>query len=239
MAKRVIQTGIGDLDKDLSLLFKFAEGEEHAALLDVIKDQAILPKNFLERIPKDLISLCLALASPTNFQFILQKSNKKSHEILHEAKRLVEKDFIGLLEHPTVLKILQEQNKEKKSPALNLNVISRVSAVPIWFGKPPMVPSVRIGLLDKRDKILLDTSLDWQDLAFLIRALTEILADQLDDGLSLFKKKFLDLPFKEKLAEDIQGIEKQLERLKKTAPNFGLTSIPADTSGRVLPVAKT
>ena len=84
------------------------------------------------------------------------------------------------------------------------------------------VPAVRMGLRERRKKLLLDTTVDWDDVLFLAAGLVTLLAEQFERWESLQEGGQLELPDREEMSEKIGRLEASLKRVKKLAPSYGV-----------------
>jgi len=217
-----INTGNEMLDSDLKELFQVAAGPRLQAVHGAIKKRNLSEPDFAKIAPPSVIRVTHALTDPENFKSLLKQCPVEVHPLLKKAKGLAQKEFSDLPSHPAASRILEKEAEDKK-PRLNYNTISRISWISEWVGKPPkLLPTVRIGLRDRRDELLLDTTVDWDDLLYLIQGLSRILTEHMEESLELGRASLLEIPDKGELSNKIGNTRANLDRLLELAPEFDI-----------------
>lgn len=220
--RKDLKTGIKGLDKDLKVLFDICESKKLVTIKNAIANKKISNDDFAKVVPESLVRLALALTGP-QFNLFLDDVYKNSIPLVKQAKSLIEKHFGNLFENEAAKSLLKKHTEEPedKGESLADKVISRVSHYRVWEGNPPeLTPAVHIGFKNKKGKILFDSTLDWEDLSFVLEALAEVLAGLLDKGKSLAKDKQIDLSDAQKVGERIRKTLEEFEKIKKLAPTY-------------------
>jgi hypothetical protein len=164
--------------------------------------------------------LAFALEGPS-FQVNLENLPHRSHRLLYKAKSLLKEYFPTLVTHPAAIAVIRAQPEEPSSRDEATNDISSLNYIFTWFGPPPRLhPAVRLIFRNADRKILLDSTTEWRNLAFLASTLTGVFAILLKNGERLAKE--IDLSNVSDLARRIGEIELNLEIIKKSAPKYGI-----------------
>jgi hypothetical protein len=105
---------------------------------------------------------------------LLLEISKKAHPTLRQARALAEGNFQGCCKASSgsfvFLRLrLKRIKRWRISRDWNLNVISRMSWIVEWIGKPPkLTPAIRVGFRDRRNNLLLDSHNGLDDALYLI-----------------------------------------------------------------------
>jgi hypothetical protein len=234
-------TGITKLDEDLKGLFEFAESKKLDEAKRVLSDPKSSFEDLIGNLGKPVIRLAIALQNDLKYGVLLHKCSLEARESIERARNLVKEHLSKVPSHPAVIaKAVEstedgdgvEQDKGEQVSSLGLNPISRITPAPILFrlksGK--IAPSVRIGLVNSRqNERLLDTTLDWEDILFVLAAFMEILADELDHVHSVVELSKLALPDKGSMVERLSSIREAWERVQRLAPLYGIESPSSNT----------
>ncbi len=149
-------------------------------------------------IPDGIWRLVYLVFSGVQFAIFRSQFEEKGRNLLDEARHLIERYFADVFECEAAVSALAQLNESEAQPlhplADSMNRISAISPLFNWAGTPPeLVPNVRIGFMNQNKRMLLDSVFDWDDLAYVLAALTDILADLLEKGQSLAEAEQLDL----------------------------------------------
>jgi|GEM_PF-4741402 len=218
-----LKTGIKGLDDDLPELFAICEDKEKLdAIKQAIANKDISTEEFSKVVPKVLITLSFGLADP-QFEFLLEEINEGSVDLVKEAKSLIEKHFGNLFENKNaksmLMKIREGQQDDVESP--NDEVIRGVGYGLLWAGSPPeLTPAARVAFYNRKEKILLNTTLDWEDFSVLLKNLAEVFVELLEKGKSLAELGQVDLSDSKKVADDIKETLGKLQKAKEIMPIY-------------------
>ena len=218
-----LSTGIKSLDDDLRKLFKICENKKK---LDTIK-QAIANKDisseeFSKVIPEVLIELSLFLVGP-QFIILLDQINKEAIGLVKKANSLIEEHFGNLFENKNTKSMLKKiaESKQDGGESLDDEVIRRVGHYFLWENEPPiLMPAVRMAFKNRKGKILLNTELDWEDLSFLLKKLSNIFVKLLEKGKPLAELEQIDLSYSQKVLKNIEETLGNLKKMEEIMPIY-------------------
>ena len=218
-----LSTGIKGLDADLQELFAICEDKKK---LDTIK-QAIANKDisseeFSKIVPKVLITFSLFLTGP-QFIFFLDDINEGAVGLVKEAKSLIEKHFGNLFENENAKSMLKKMTggEREYEESLADETISGIAHYLIWEDVPPeLTPAVRMAFKNRKKKILLNTRLDWEDVTFVLRGLSEIFVELLEKGKPLAELGQLDLSYYPKVVKNVEETLGNLRKMKEIMPIY-------------------
>ncbi len=226
MSKKLdeLKTGIKGLDDDLRELFAICGDKKKLdAIKQAIADKDISSEDFEEIVPKTLITFSVFFNGP-QFIFLLDEINKEAVGLVKKAKSLIEKHFGNLLENENAKSMLKKKMTEKQqddSESLADEAIRGIEHYLIWEDEPPeLTPAVRMAFGNEKRKILLNTRLDWEDLSFLLKSLSEIFVELLEKGKSLAELGQLDLSDSQKVVKNIEKTLENLQKMKEIMPVY-------------------
>jgi len=226
MTKKRINTGITELDRDIEELFEAAEKNQ---LQELSRAVSSLPEQELvELLPDGILRLAFVLSSD-RFDELRSEAEEESRPTLDRAKRLVEEHFPNLFQsaaaEKAIARLAVDSQKDLHPLADSMNVISSISPLYGWVGAPPALrPIVRIGFMNQKRRMLLDSSFDWDDLAYVLAALAKVLAGLMEAGKPLAEAKQLNLSDASRVAERLSQLEGSLDRVRKLYSLYGIAT---------------
>ena len=238
MPELEIDTGNEQLDADLRQLFSLSESGRLQKLSSTCA--TLSDAEFQESVPDRLLRIVAAFAEASEFEELL-KLLPESESILKRAKAITDEFGPPLLLHPLATKrvaiIKQAAGDSSTEPlASSLRVIRTIQHVYTWFGTPPkLVPGVRIAFVNKRGNLLLDTSLDWDDLLFVIDGLLRIAAGGMREARALAEQQQLELGDRAKLGRRIATCQESLAEIMTLARSCGIQAGAESSSAKPLP----
>ena len=231
-----IETGVDSLDEDLRALLDFCESERLQQLQDAIARDTLTEQQFVGLVPEGALRMANVLSSSVAYESVHEQVSENARPLILKAEALVRDHFDTILRHRIVRRAFEKMaaTQEERTPTAsvvdNFNIISRTSSLHTWVGSPPELrPMVRVGFLDKNDRLLLDSFFSWDALLFVAESLMSILAEQLEKGQELAKLQQLELGNTAKLTDRIQDITKTLSKIKSLAPVYGIEVSPPDS----------
>lgn len=218
-----VKTGIKSLDDDLRELFAICEDKEKLnTIKQAIANKDISSEEFSKVVPEYLITFSFFLTGP-QIIFLFDNINEEAVGLVKEAKSLIEKHFGNLFENENAKSMIKKITEEQQDGGESLadEVIRRIGYYLVWEGDPPKVmPAVRMALRNKKRKILLKTTLDWDDLSGLLKKLSSIFVELLEKGQLLAELGQLDLSYSQKVAENIEETLGNLQKTKEIMPIY-------------------
>jgi hypothetical protein len=219
-----LNTGIKGLDDDLRELFEICDNKERLdAIKQAVANKDISNEEFLKIVPKFLITLSFILSDP-QFTLLLGKINGEAVDLTKEAKSLIEKHFANLFENKIAQSMLNDLTKagqqgEKESIADE--AIRGIEYYSIWEDDPPkLTPAVRLALTNKKRKILLNTRMDWEDLAFILKKFSEISVELLEKGKPLAELGQINLSNSQEVLKNIEETLGNLKKIEEIMPIY-------------------
>ncbi len=213
-----LKTGIKSLDDDLRELFGICEDKKKLSVIKkAIAKKDISSEEFSKIVPESLIRLSFVLTGPPQFVLLLEQINEEAVSLVEEAKSLIEEHFGSLVQNKNAKSIFKKIIKEgEQEESLADKVIRGVKYYFVWEGEPPeLTPAVRVALVNRKRKILLDTGLDWEDFSLLLKNLSEIFVELLEKGKPLAESGQVDLSDSKEASESIEKALASLKKIKK------------------------
>jgi hypothetical protein len=217
-----INSGVKGLDKDLVEFLGLCESERLEPVKNAIKNKNASPEELEKLIPNSIIRIIVAL-SGLQYHFLLDRVHKESIPFIEKARSLIEKHFGDFFENHAVRTLVSrvvEQNEDEEE-SLEDNCVNSISYFLTWEDGPPeLTPSAMIGLKNKKGKILCDIRAGWDNLSYLISALSQVLVNLLENGKVFADKGQIDLSDSENVARHIKKLSEQIDEIKKIAPAY-------------------
>lgn len=228
MPDREINTSSRKLDRNLTDLFAILEGRALPRIKDGLAKSTLTKAEFKTLFSDDAFLLAVGLTSATNYESIVAGESEQSRAVIDEARDRVSEKLSDILTHPVAVERFRDPSfgdASDKASGLgeNLNIISRTSHIHTWFGTPEaLVPAVRVGFISRSNRLLLDSTLVLDDVAFVGATMVRILSEMMEQAEVLAREKRVDLGDKEKLADKLRNIEKHLSKAKELASACGI-----------------
>jgi hypothetical protein len=229
MAELEVNTGDDALDEDLKLLFEVCATDRAEDIRKAIVDQKVSDEEFVALVPESLARIAYALGNPSVSPALSEAIRPEARPLLERAKALVDEKLRFLVTDPRTLARLQGGISDQPMHPLgeNLNVIANISQVTHWWGSPPnLTPAIRIGLINARKRLLLDTTVDWHELAYLISGLTHVLSAAMSAGQELAKLNLVKVDQAEAIAQRIREAQESLDKIKSLGPLYRIELAP-------------
>jgi len=214
-----INTGLDSLDEDLRNLFEIASDPKMIeSIKQAIDNRDISAQEFVKIVPLALVRLTL-LTNDFFYHAVKTRIKVEAHELVDKARHFIENNFPTIQTHPITQPFIegaiQKYGHGIEQKIFNVNTITQISSIISWFGKPPeLIPTVRVSFLDERDRILLDSTMEWDDLIYMIEALTKIAQGLFECGRGLAEMNLLKITNPEKMAGRINNIQGYLNQIK-------------------------
>lgn len=221
-----IDTGIKPLDDDLRKVFEVASPKKRQEIKSAIANYDLSTAQLFEIVPKAILRVAIGLRNPAMYQATRERVKEESRHYLEEARDLVEQHFVDILKHPAALSAaidqeLEEEDQHSFSEALN--AIANIRHVPLWMGQAPrMQPTSRVAFFGKGQKLLLDSTFDWEDYLYVATTLTGMLICEMESGRVLAELGQTELPYKTQMEDRIEKLEKHLIRIRELGGAYGL-----------------
>ncbi len=227
MTRERINTGRPQLDRDLQLLFEAEDTDRLEEMRRAVSNRSITEEELRKVIPDGIWRLVYLVFSGVQFAIFRSQLEENGRNLLDEARHLIKRYFADVFECEAAVSALAQLNESEAQPlhplADSMNRISAISPLFNWAGTPPeLVPNVRIGFMNQNKRMLLDSVFDWDDLAYVLAALTAILADLLEKGQSLAEAEQLDLSEAPRIAERLAELTDSLDKIRQLGPRYGI-----------------
>jgi hypothetical protein len=228
------QTGFKNLDADLQTVFDLEKAGRLAAIVRDAANSNLTSEEFSRLVPDGLLRIAFGFSNSEGYARLLPRVHEAARPTLERAKTLVERELKPLLSNHLAKDRFEDLTKPAETLtglAKELRTIAAIQTLKEWSGSPPtLVPGVRLGFLDRNSRLLLDTTLSWDDLFFLIEGLLEVAFDAMDSGRALFQAGQLDFDENDrrKFRERLNSLEASLNKIREVAPVYGITPQTGD-----------
>ena len=221
-----ISTGIKGLDRDLQVLFDLCEDKQRLdAIAKILQNPNASVDELKNVIPQSILKLAGAL-NGINFPLIMDSVSDETKPTLLEARNLINAYFQSVFLHSSSKDLVRDiikSEEDEETEKLSQSNIASVEPIESWIGVPPkLIPSVRVGLKNYAGKIVLDSTLDCEDLSSLISAFTTILNSLLENGQELAKSQQIDKDIFKDFAKQIKETEEKIASIKKLSEKYGV-----------------
>ncbi len=218
-----LSTGMRGLDDDLRELFAICEDKEKLSTIkEAIANEDISSEEFSKVVPEVLVTFSLFLTGP-QFILLLDDINEEAVDLVKDAKSLIEKHFGNLFENENAKLVLKKitGGQQDGSEFMHDEVIRRVGYYLLWGNEPPtLMPTVQMALKNRKRKILLKSSLDWEDFSLLLRKLSSIFLELLEKGKPLAELGQIDSYDSQEIVKNIEETLGNLQKMKKIMPIY-------------------
>ena len=222
MPERRINTSSGKLDKDLASLFGVLEGQALNSIKEALTDGTLTRDKLRELFPDGSLALAAGLVDPSSLEMIVNGETDDSRAVIDEARDRVLKELGDILAE-RIREIGADSPTHVSPLAENFKVISRLSHALTWFGEPEsLIPAVRVGFIGRSDRLLLDSTLRVDDVAFVAEAMVKIMTEVLEGAADLSKQGRLDSQGWNKLPERLRAMDENLVKSKEFAAACGV-----------------
>jgi len=222
-------TGIDQLDQGLTELLALGDDPPRlAAAKAVIADEeASLGK--LKSVMNDaVIRISLALSDPENAQALMEQVPESARPSVEKAIEIVRENLAGIEKHPAIVRKLAKRTEHREDLK---NRISRVKWEPLWQdNENKLTPTARVSFFDEQGEFVLDSTLDWDDLAFLMRSFARILVRLGQKCEPIAKAGLLDLSDAEQMMTRVAETRSSLDKLVSIASILGVDLSKSEAS---------
>ena len=235
MPDREIHTRDKKLDKDLTDLFELLEGGELPRLRAGLAKGTLTKAEFSDLFPNGALRLAVALIDPANYKHIAKEENSQALKVFEEARDGVSRELSNVLMHPLAreqrVSILAGRSRLEDSPlGDSFNRISYISHSLSWHGAPDaLLPTVRVGFENAYKRLLLDSTLQIDDVSFVAMSLVEILTELMESGFDLAAKDRLGVSDSHLLEERLSVMEEYLAKARGFLTAFESTGASNDS----------
>ena len=235
MANQNPITGIPHIDSDIRSLFKFAEDKSNLTTAKkTIEDDSKTLEQLQDTIPAPILKASLSLLDKDTTDAILDTIKEdQRRQAFQQAIDLVSQHFKGLDRHPAIVSELRREIK-KREPTRDdgENTIVGIGWEDIWREEEgKLIPAMRLRLRGKSQKLLLASTVDWEDLTFIIRALCGALKGHMKTSKPVHKAELLQVENSEKIGKQLVGISENLQQICELAEGFGIKA-PSEAEGK-------
>lgn len=218
--RKETSTGIIELDEDLQELFEvFSKSTKINAVKETISDSSLTAEQFIAVVPPCIVRLSSSLLNKEKYENLLKSLSENAVSTVEKAKFLVEKHFPNILKHPAIKSLLIDEDKESETLTRDaFNTIEDITWVRTWQKtRSGLLPTARLGFKNNRGKILLDSTVDWEELGNLIYQLMRVFAKLLEGAKVDIVPEQLDLSDRDRLAREIRYMQELLDKITKFA----------------------
>ena len=230
MTDKRIATGLEELDRDLERLFELERSGKLEEVQEALEGRQLDERDLLSIVPEEILRLTLHLLQPFQYSLILDNCREEARPFLEEARRIVDTRLAGLLKQPGVVGLSRRMLRggEKQMPGgIELNVVEHIVPLPIQIpkeGSPlKLVPAFRIWFLGKDEKVLLDCTLNWDQILFVVYGLLKPLVFDMERWQDQATRSQIDLgTLRDRISGRIGEIHRFMERVMDLAPAYDI-----------------
>lgn len=179
-------TGIDVIDKDYSDFVELMT-EEHLAELQKLADEGAATTGDLFKIgTPGAFRLARSLVIDQNFEELKKLVSADSVKQLNDARERAKVELLPILEAPALKPLVLDLEDSKNDSdvslaAAALDRVTTVSAFSSWvFEGESVFPAIRVLLGNRDKKLLLDSTMEWDDVLFIVRILISEVADDIE-----------------------------------------------------------
>lgn len=228
-----VKTGISGFDEDVAEFYKIIKSDKIAEIKAIASNYDLKARDLQRGIPAQIFKISAFVVSEKVRENIYKSVPKEVHPFLDKLIKDFDKHFSKLKSHPARLEVLKAyaSKKELKSPLeRKINPIVCLSNLNTWYGNPPeLVNLSRIAFADEDDVLLYEFTSDWDNLAYLVNGLSEILCESVDSAKELVTINIVDVPddsckrLNEYISTTIEMLEKTRKQLSIYFPSEAIT----------------
>lgn len=219
-APSTANSGIESIDNDYASFQILLEPEKLELLRELAGKEVVGTGDLFKVADQGAFRFARALLGQEAFEKLKRLVSADFVPELYKAKEKAQSSLEPILAseklRPLVLGYFEPDEQDGVSLApLALDTITSVSVFPSWLISGSNVhPLLRL-LLGTKDKLLLDSTLDWDDAYFIARTLLREVANDMDRVRSLIqpdKRNILDETAIEKIVENVGAMKADLDR---------------------------
>lgn len=178
MPSNPISTGMPKLDKDLQDLLGALGDERRAATIAALANHSLSSAELMSQVGEGTMRLGMMLVSTEDYGSLRERCAQDSRELLDRANELAQRYLESLPKHPAAASWLANRAEEiaaKRNTRFPNAVVALRANHQFIVESDALVAATRVHLLGAADNILLDMTLDGDDIAFLIEGLSSVL----------------------------------------------------------------
>lgn len=221
-----MNTGIQQLDRDLEALLSLDSPEKLEEIRNLKKKDNPTIGDILSVVDPRAIRVSAGLLSDEIFSDLKNKIKSDSKDEFVKAKKFTQEHLEELINSEIIQdEFFREQEVDDFQPlSESLNIITSISGTSNWIiQKNNVIPAIRyIFSNSKRKKVLLQSTLDWEDVLFTTEGLLDLLKDDIENTSNLLDQKTLKKLNidSDNLTDRIENISKLLNSIKKDLSNI-------------------
>ena len=216
------------VEQDLGLLLPVLEPARLEELARGLADQDLKEEDLDRLIPFRALRLASALSVPAYLSVILEGLNDPALKAsLERARDAIAPLMSKVITHPTVVKRMGSEGAKsttKQAPKITdaFNVISRISHLPmsILSDSPERPKPVARVAFYGQERLLLESTLEWDDLAFVAKALLTILNGQMRQWQGLATEGRIDRGSLQAVDRHLSAIHEVMAQIAALRPSY-------------------
>lgn len=224
-----MNTGINQLDKDLEALFSLDTPEKIQKIHEISSRENQTINDILAVINTSALRLALALLNEESYSKLLKIINSESIPKLERAKKFVEENLKGLINHniDLIKEVLSIANEiDDFNPfSESLNAISTVVIRSNWIiiKQDKILPAIRCVFANHLKKqVYLQSTLEWGNVLYVVERLLDGLKEDIEIVPNILNdkaQKNLLIKPKDLLSRTLE-IKKMITSIEKTLSTF-------------------
>jgi hypothetical protein len=200
-----------NIDELLENFFSLYNNKEFDKLKRITSDEKFSEINLNNYFSEDLLVFLYLIKNEELLKYISKDSTKKK---IRDIENIMKNELIDLFNHPFFNKEMAVDIKIENPLTHKFNTPTGVIAFPFLQGYPPeLKPGVRLGIL-RKGNILIDMTLEWDNLTFLANIMIKILNEQVLE-YKVIKDNFKIEIKNERIKAHIDEMDRNITQLKE------------------------
>ncbi len=232
MSKSTELAGSSELERDLKLVLELGSSIDFPKIKAAATDLQLDLELMKEIVPAELISIAWFMQQEESFEAAVRSASPEGVKLLEQTKAFIEKEFPEFSHHP-IFEELEgiaegvQRSRAPKLPPFKFNAVTSVASMPLWnqASEQAISPIVRLGMKGLDNKILLDSTIDWDDLSFLCNTIVRVLRDEFKRVLPFSKMVEVQIVEKDAIAERLAAIKQLIAETEALGLELGIRAV--------------
>lgn len=183
-----------ELEDDVRVVEELQQSGTIGAIQAALRNYELTDEDILKIVPRALVRLAYALGDTANVEKLKALPGGVEANRLDAIAKFLQAEFPDLRRHRAAMaymKTLAAQTGIVGRPD-SVQEITSINHLQTWLGSPPsLFPALRFVLSGPKEQILFDHVTGIDDLLFLARGTTQVIADVLQDAVEMRRRGFV------------------------------------------------
>jgi hypothetical protein len=228
-------SGNANVPPQLDAFHEFIRRADWQRVNQMIGNRAVAAEEFFAVIPKQVAELAVFLRTPLLYEAILARVPAVLRQSLEAAKSAADTHFVGIESHPATAEMIRRRAQtvgitSRKDDAV-LTEFSGFEATPLWLESgEALVPAVTTTIRSAANKVLMRSTLDWDDLSFLAFVLVDLFKDELTRAGKMANSHAVHIANRAVIADRLSQMRSALDEVERLAPVLNIRRSTENTS---------